>query len=816
VKELDEIDAIVARLVDACRKALANKETAAYEFLVRTQRIHPRVVMHSMVGLIPLDLETADFFAPSTEQAALAVEAERNAPKGPGRPRKGPTAADARLESLKEARAVFEKALGDSADKLVFFYTDAKHRLSGVRVWNWRDATGHFVTLHGDGGLFNNGLFNPGERPQQLGQLDGPLLVVTSELDNLQLQSVGARFAEMHGYPAEHGYLRACACGWPSVTDGGAVRQTARMPVVLYNEQGFPMVERITQQLTVRASAAVPTLELLLRPSADAHAALSKLEELIQKSRLACRPYAAVKDEVDDIRDIPERQLKQYRAHRWAGDVIIRDLQERGKLLFDGRVGYIFLHEDKSVTPIDPDDSQLDLLLAKFGVIRTDTFFKHISQALHLAAQKSGEPRQVHTFSYYDSSKYTLWLFDLQSAVYRISPDGVTRVDNGTAGVMFRRTRDWTPFEIDLSALSKDLLEHRAGDRVARDLFEGLHPDISYLRADEQAWLLLCWIASLCFRELMPTRPILALIGPAGSAKSSLLRRVGRLLFGDSFQLMQLSPDAKDFDAAATNLPLVGLDNADNPVAWLADRLAVIATGGSIKRRKLYTTNSLIEYPVTAYLGITSRTPHFRREDVADRLLVFHFHRFKQFEAEADLLDELHHRRDERLTELVRYLHFIVKALHKQAGKKFPSKSRMADFAQFVLKIAHADGRGEQMESMLDRLAAEQLSFSTENEPLFDLIDRWLDSRGNSGRDITTSELYTELAFEAAHTPALPFDFKSARDFGMALTNHWATLEALYHAEQHKGHARTRWVRFYKVGETGETLTREGAQKIAK
>ena len=108
------------------------------------------------------------------------------------------------------------------------------------------------------------------------------------------------------------------------------------------------------------------------------------------------------------------------------------------------------------------------------------------------------------------------------------------------------------------------------------------------------------------------------MIGEKGSGKTSVLRRIGQLLFGPKFQVLGMSHEPKDFDAAVTGDAFVGIDNADANIAWLDDKLAVVATGGTLKRREYYTTNKLVEYPITAFVGITSRTPHFRREDVAD------------------------------------------------------------------------------------------------------------------------------------------------------------------------------------------------------
>ncbi len=185
------------------------------------------------------------------------------------------------------------------------------------------------------------------------------------------------------------------------------------------------------------------------------------------------------------------------------------------------------------------------------------------------------------------------------------------------------------------------------------------------LTAEDRRLLFLVWFYSLFFPELFPTRPILAVIGERGSGKTISLRKVGQLLFGPSFNVMQLTDDPKDFDAAVTHDPFVAVDNSDTKVPWLDDRLAVVATGGSVKRRELYTTNRLVEFPVRAFVGVTSRTPHFRREDVADRLLLFYVKRFEMFVPESKILNELQVRRDEVLTEVVSHLHEIVRALEE-------------------------------------------------------------------------------------------------------------------------------------------------------
>ena len=79
--------------------------------------------------------------------------------------------------------------------------------------------------------------------------------------------------------------------------------------------------------------------------------------------------------------------------------------------------------------------------------------------------------------------------------------------------------------------------------------------------------------------------PLLAMIGEKGSGKTSVLRRIGQLLFGPKFQVMGMSHEPKDFDAAVTSEAFVVIDNADANVPWLDDKLAVVATGGTLKRQ---------------------------------------------------------------------------------------------------------------------------------------------------------------------------------------------------------------------------------------
>jgi hypothetical protein len=454
----------------------------------------------------------------------------------------------------------------------------------------------------------------------------------------------------------------------------------------------------------------------------------------------------------------------------------------------------VFVHEEKQVFPVDRDDTEIQLFLSRYGIAPTQGFFKHTLDALRLEAQEHGEPTEVHSFVHYDAKQNVLYLFDHARHVYRITPDFIKKVDNGTDGVVFVRDPKAEPFTLGIPtgnwpALSKPLLG-------------SIHLREDYLTRGEQEWLFQVWLYSVFFPALFPTRVILALIGEKGSGKTSVLRRVGQLFFGQHFQVMQLSNDPRDFDAAVTAEAFVGIDNADQPMPWLDDRLAVLATGATLKRRLYYTTNKLVEFPVTAFVGITSRTPQFTREDVADRLLLFNVERLKQFDAEAHLLQQLQAHRDDLLTELVGQLQDVLKALRDQKGKRYPTKFRIADFGEFALKVAHAADRGAAMEAILDKLRRQQLDFTAQDDPLLDLLDKWLGNPMSLGKEISTAELFYALHALVSTMEFTTFSFKDAKAFGQHLANLKGTLRTLYGTTERTGSQGKRlWTFRHRRGE---------------
>jgi hypothetical protein len=282
----------------------------------------------------------------------------------------------------------------------------------------------------------------------------------------------------------------------------------------------------------------------------------------------------------------------------------------------------------------------------------------------------------------------------------------------------------------------------------------------------------------LFFESLMRTKPILAFIGPKGSGKSITNRKVGMLMFAEHFDVMPLTNDQKDFDAAITNSAFVAIDNADTKRDWLEDRLATVATGGSIKKRDYYTTNTLVEIPAHCFLAITSRTPHFRRDDVADRLLIMKVERYETFRAEKALLDEVLQNRDRIMSEVVRHLQRVVQALQAEQEADDSGIFRMADFAAFAMKVARHAGIETQMKAIFEKLTSEQSAFALEGDPIFELLRTWASQ--NQGREVTNKDLCTELT-EVAEKTKVEFPYKGkVRAFAQRMSQLRSNLKEFF------------------------------------
>ena len=108
----------------------------------------------------------------------------------------------------------------------------------------------------------------------------------------------------------------------------------------------------------------------------------------------------------------------------------------------------------------------------------------------------------------------------------------------------------------------------------------------------------------------------------------------------------------------------------------------------------------------------------------------------------------------------------------------------MADFADLGWKIAKIIGGDEGAEifiELLGKMKQDQSDFLIEGNPVVELIDLWLGDHDNFGREVKTSELYSDLK-EVAESNKITLGFKSVSGFGMHLRQILDDLQPEYWA----------------------------------
>lgn len=776
------------------------KDKNAYSYLVEERGIDPLVVEDAMLGAVPEGYDLEERFAALIER----IEAERSKAaeerKGkPGRPAKrGGYSADERLEFVKEAKEKLRECVKGRKGWLCFFFCDAKYRITSIRLRKPYSKEMVYFKPISYGGVFGHELFTP-FREEEYAHLNERFLVVEGEFNLLQLESLAMRMAG-----GERSYVLAGAVGGVSNADYETIKRISKNPIICYDhdEAGWKLAENAREKMTVNAFTtpeAGSDLDDFIRSfGKDYSAAWEGVKGLIKESHIYYRHFESIAKEIYTMRQYQGSgdRRREFEIHKQAAEKIYQDLGERGRFYYEGVLAYYFLEGEKRLIKVDDESVVFAGLLAKYGLNRSERIYSYVVNHLYQKVFDDGAPIKARRFSHYEGDSYTLYLSYHRNQICRITPEGFDLVDNGVDGVLFLGDDKLEPFELLEQDFSRSWLDDVIIDKInfGEDRLSGA----------ESRLLFLFWFYSLFFQGIMPTRPILAFIGPKGAGKTNALRKVGMLLEGSSFNVMPLPDDPKDFDAAITNSHYVVLDNVDSKCRWLNDRLATAATGGSVKRRKYYTTNQLMEIPICCFLAITSRTPQFKRDDVADRLLIMKQERLEQYTNESELLKEVLKHRNEIMTEVVRYLQYILKALRDHEEADTSGSFRMADFASFSLKVARAMKVEGEVEKIFEKLSSEQASFVIEDDPIFQLLTIWTQKEGNAGREISNGDLCKELG-EIAEREKIDFRYKGkVKGFAQRMANLRANLREFFEIKERTAGKNKRLYSFHPKTEDEE------------
>ncbi len=443
----------------------------------------------------------------------------------------------------------------------------------------------------------------------------------------------------------------------------------------------------------------------------------------------------------------------------------------------DGRLLY-FSKADRRLYDLGSADFSY-LLTIESGLSATESYFGF---ALNLLQAETARltPTPVHTLGYYDTETGTLAISDAGPGIWVREYGGKwVHTHNGENGLLFF-TESWaTPWEPDFT-----------DNHLAWFLDNFTFADSPPLTAADAKLLFTILLLQQFFPRLRRTRLLPAFLGPMGSGKTTKIRLIGRLLLGSEFDVTNLRKEKEDaFVAAITNSIVVGADNADSRVDWLEDALATYATGLKYQLRQLYTTNEQAVFLPRAFAMLSSRDPHFRRPDVAERLLPLHCKRYETFLDEPELWDQLDKRRAAIWGDLLCLLGQAADAQRQSAPRL---KFRMADFAAFGWKLLKTQGREAAWPTVLEHVAKAQLMFAGEDDGLVEALRVVL--AAGPIKEVESPELFKQCA-TVARDQGFSFP-RTAGGFGQKLTSMMRVIESELDCKfiDDRAHARKRFV----------------------
>ena len=480
-------------------------------------------------------------------------------------------------------------------------------------------------------------------------------------------------------------------------------------------------------------------------------------------------------------------------------ELIISELLNLGKLYKANNLYYIFLKEDKRLICISDEPLELKALFTKWGINASENLYKYILNELYVYCISHAEQVDIHRFAYFNPKTFFLYLYNGKKEILKISSNKIEIIENGDDGVMFMELNNYEPFKIVEFDNKIDYVEKYLTDNLNID------KDASMLNLKTQNTLAKIWFYSLFFESILKTKPIFAAIGNKGSGKTTFLRRVGQILFGKKFDVTSVGNDCKDIDTIITNNYYVVIDNLDNPTKALNDTLARIATGQVIKKRKLFTTNIELEFEVKCFVALTSRTPQFTRDDVADRLICIYLERFGLFQDENNLCRKVMDNRDKIFSFIVAKLQKIIKKLENKQNEEYKVDFRMADFAVFALKIAENKREQTELEKIFATMIKIQNEFTLRDDVLYLILKEFVKNTDNKGKRFTPAQLYKkfkEKADEMGLLKSFEIVYKNPKSVSTRLRNIKDNISDEILMNYEKGHSNQFYYSFELVDDS--------------
>ena len=463
---------------------------------------------------------------------------------------------------------------------------------------------------------------------------------------------------------------------------------------------------------------------------------------------------------------------------------VIDSLTKSGRLMgtTDG-IAYYHIEETGELLRITGTAKQRDLIRPfltllhdKYGISTTQPIGPALLDTLDIMAMRP-PLFEMKSITKLDRPNRTMY-FDMGNhLVLKVTPNDIRAGRHGMDDLFFTQSKMYAPWEyVDAYDDLDDL------DRLAMWFTEGMQVDeeLQGIPRECAQVMFLTYVLSLFFHDLLRTKPIALTAGPYNSGKTETLLRVLQTILGPEMadHLKTDTPSSSEaFDVAGSNFDYVLIDNADKYVDWFAQALSTAATGKARIDRTKYSDNDVSTFLSRAFVMISSRTPWFRQDDVASRLLIWHLKRMPATEGvdEQDRYDEVQPRRNELMSAVARVIQRILQGpTYESISVKH--ESRLRNWIRLATWIGESYDPifKDSLHKAIKNIVPLFQQFTSEDSDLPELISEWLTqpppghtegTATNAYRVVTTTELRKELG-NIAKDNNMKFRWNTIKSFG--------------------------------------------------
>ena len=311
---------------------------------------------------------------------------------------------------------------------------------------------------------------------------------------------------------------------------------------------------------------------------------------------------------------------------------------------------------------------------------------------------------------------------------------------------------------------------------------------------DEEFHLIVAWtLAALCSADEFP---LLILNGEQGTGKSTLSRLLRSIIDPHAAAILSPPKEDRDLFVLAQHTHIVALDNLSKVENWMSDSLCILATGGAMASRSMYTDASLTILEATRPVILNGIPALAERPDLAERSITVQLRPVPEEErrTSADIKRDWEAARPRILGT---FLEAISTGLREVERIKIDKLPRMAGFARFM--VASAPGLGLDGQALYDAYKAMLSALSSaafDNNPVANALVKMMDAIPSGEWRGTPTELLEALSDPEVTPDRIRNGFawpKSAQGIGSAMARIAPTLRARGIDARSKHSGKTYW-----------------------